>query len=257
MDIRTHNRAVWDRYGEQACPWAQPVTSEMIAAARQGQWHIYLTPTRPIPEQWLMPVAGRDILCLASGGGQQGPILAAAGASVTVLDFSAQQLARDQAVAERDGLSLHTIQADMTDLSTFAAASFDLIIHPVANVYIPDIQPVWREAARVLRPGGRLLAGFMNPMLYVFDQDRLFSGEFVVRFNLPYSELTSLSDAERQVLLEEGDPLQFSHSLDAQIAGQLSVGLQLTGFYEDRRAGHPLAAYMPTHFATCAVKPSV
>jgi hypothetical protein len=131
-----------------------------------------------------------------------------------------------------------------------------LIVHPVANVYIPDVEPVWREATRVLRSGGRLLAGFMNPMIYLFDQDRLATGSFIVRHPLPYSELTSISAEEHQQLLAGGDAVQFSHTLTAQLAGQLTAGLQITGFYEDRRAGHPLAQYMPTHFATCAIKPS-
>jgi SAM-dependent methyltransferase len=255
MDARSHNRAVWDAFGNQDCPWTRPATTEAIAAARQGQWQMYLTPTTPVPRSWLDPLPQRTVLCLASGGGQQGPILAAAEAIVTVLDFSHQQLARDRAVAERDGLALETVQADMTDLSMFADRCFDLVVHPVANVYIPDVEPVWREVARVLRSGGRLLAGFMNPMLYIFDQDRLAGGEYVVRHPLPYSELTSISAEEQQDLIAGGDALQFSHTLDAQLGGQLRAGLQITGFYEDRRAGHPLAGYMPTHFATCAIKP--
>jgi SAM-dependent methyltransferase len=254
MDIRNHNRAVWESYDSQDCPWTRPVTTADIAAARQGDWRIYLTPTTPVPRTWLAPLPHRTVLCLASGGGQQGPILAAAGARVTVLDFSTQQLARDRAAAERDGLSLETVQADMTDLSMFADQCFDLVVHPVANVYIPDIQPVWREASRVLRSGGRLLAGFMNPMIYIFDQDRLGVGEYVVRHPLPYSDLTSIRVEERQQLMNSGDALQFSHTLETQLSGQLAVGLQITGFYEDRRTGHPLAPYMPTHFATCAIK---
>ena len=255
MDARSHNRAVWDAFGNQDCPWTRPVTTEHIAAAGQGRWQIYLTPTTPVPRSWLDPLPQRTVLCLASGGGQQGPILAAAGAIVTVLDFSHQQLARDRGVAERNGLALDTVQADMTDLSMFADRFFDLVVHPVANVYIPDVEPVWREAARVLRSGGRLLAGFMNPMIYIFDRDRLTSGAYVVRHPLPYSELTSISAEEQQHLIADGDALQFSHTLDAQLGGQLTAGLQITGFYEDRRAGHPLARYMPTHFATCAIKP--
>jgi SAM-dependent methyltransferase len=254
VDIRAHNRAIWDTLGTQNCPWTQPVSAADVAAARAGHWRIYLTPTQPVPAAWFPPLSGCSALCLASGGGQQGPILAAAGAHVTVLDFSAQQLARDRSVAERDALDLATVQGDMTDLSMFADQHFDLIVHPVANVYIPDVMPLWQAAARVLRPGGVLMAGFMNPMIYIFDQDRLAAGEFVVRYPLPYSEHISLSDAERQQLIDGGDPLQCSHTMQDQIGGQLAVGLQLTAFYEDRRTGHPLAPYMPTHFATRAVK---
>jgi len=94
MDIRSHNRAVWEALGSQDCPWTRPVTPADIAAARQGRWRIYLAPTTPVPHTWLAPLKNRSVLCLASGGGQQGPMLAAAGARVTVLDFSEEQLAR-------------------------------------------------------------------------------------------------------------------------------------------------------------------
>ena len=67
---------------------------EAIEEARQGRWEIVLTPTKPVPRDWL-EVEGRHVLCLASGGGQQAPILAAAGATVTVLDNSPKQLERD------------------------------------------------------------------------------------------------------------------------------------------------------------------
>lgn len=254
MDARAHNREVWDGLRSTDCPWTRPVGPEVVAAARRGEWQILLTPSRPVPATWFPPLTGSRVLCLAGGGGQQGPVLAAAGADVTVLDFSAEQLRRDRDVAEREGLELTVIQGDMTDLGMLGDASFDLVVHPVSNVYVPEIAPVWREAARVLRSGGVLMAGFMNPMLYIFDQDRLEDGEFVVRHPLPYSELTSLTDAERQRLVDEGDALQFGHTWEEQVAGQLAAGFHLTDLYEDRRPGHPLATYAPTHVATRAVR---
>lgn len=140
----------------------------------------------------------------------------------------------------------------MADLSAFSDGSFDLIVHPVANLYVPEIRPVWSEAHRVLRAGGELLVGFMNPFVYLFDQDVLAKGKLEVRHELPYSELTSISAEERQRLVDEGDALQFSHTLEEQIVGQLGVGFLLLGLFEDRREGHPLAAFMPTHLATRA-----
>jgi SAM-dependent methyltransferase len=254
MDVREHNREVWDGLGSTDSPWTRPVDPEVTAAARRGEWQILLTPSRPVPATWFPPLAGCRVLCLAGGGGQQGPVLAAAGAVVTVLDFSAEQLRRDGMVADRDGLELTLIQGDMGDLHMLGDDSFDLVVHPVSNVYVPEIAPVWREAARVLRDGGVLMAGFMNPALFVFDQDRLQDGDLVVRHSLPYSEPTSLPDAERQRLVDDGDPLQFSHTWEEQVAGQLDAGFQLTDLYEDRRPGHPLATYLPTHVATRAVR---
>ena len=103
-----------------------PVGSEAIAAARGHRWEIVLTPVKPVPRAWFRePLAGREVLCLACGGGQQGPILAAAGARVTVLDNSPAQLAQDRLVAEREKLDLRLVEGDMADLSAFADQSFD------------------------------------------------------------------------------------------------------------------------------------
>jgi 2-polyprenyl-3-methyl-5-hydroxy-6-metoxy-1,4-benzoquinol methylase len=93
-DVREHNRIAWDALAEQGNEWTVPVSPEAIEEARHGRWEIVLTPTKPVPRAWL-EVEGRQVLCLASGGGQQAPILAAAGASVTVLDNSPKQLECD------------------------------------------------------------------------------------------------------------------------------------------------------------------
>lgn len=256
MDVRDYNRRAWNRQVEQGNRWTVPVGPEVTAAARRGEWQIVLTPTRPVPRDWFPALPGSDVLCLASGGGQQGPILAAAGARVTVLDNSPRQLAQDRMVAERDGLEIATVEGDMADLSAFPPASFDLIVHPVSNTFVPAVRPVWREAARVLRPGGALLAGFTNPVLYIFDWGRWEQGVLEVRHGLPYSDLENLTEEERE-RTRAGEPLEWSHTLEDQIGGQLDAGLLLAGFYEDH-AGEPddlLGRYMPTFIATRAMKP--
>jgi len=91
----SHNQAAGDRQAAQQCEWSRPVSSEQVSAARNGQWQVHLTP-RALPPDWLGEVRDRRILCLASAGGQQAPILAAAGARVTVFDLSAEQLGRDR-----------------------------------------------------------------------------------------------------------------------------------------------------------------
>jgi SAM-dependent methyltransferase len=253
-DIRRYNALAWDKAVERESRWTMPVTPEEIAAARHGQWQIVLTPTKPIPAAWFPPLQGAEVLCLASGGGQQGPILAAAGAHVTVFDNSPQQLAQDRYVARREQLDLRTVEGDMRDLSAFADNTFDLIVHPTSNLFVPDIRPVWQEAYRVLRPGGALLAGFCNPVLYLFDQDLADEGILQVRHKLPYSDLTSLSEEERAVYIDDLQPLEFGHTLADQIGGQLDAGFVLTGFYEDIWPGTPLNEYTPTYIATRSAK---
>ena len=259
MDIRKYNRSAWDKEVERGNQWTLPVSDEEIAAARVGVWDIILTPTKPIPKEWFRGLEGLDVLCLASGGGQQGPILAAAGARVTVFDNSPKQLEQDRLVAERHKLSIITIEGDMADLSVFADQSFDLIVHPVSNLFVPDIQPVWQEAFRVLRCGGVLLTGFTNPAIYLFDHnlaDR--TGILQVKYALPYSDLTSLPDQERQFYIETGAPLEFSHTLQDQIGGQIEAGFVITGFFEDNFGEEDndlLTGYMPSFIATRAVKP--
>ena len=106
-----------------------------IKAAKAGDWEVLLTPTKIVPQDWFGDIRGKDLLGLASGGGQQVPIFAAAGARVTSFDNSATQLAKDRLVAEREGLEVRFEQGDMADLSRFDDASFDLIFHPVSNVF--------------------------------------------------------------------------------------------------------------------------
>lgn len=232
-DVFKYNREAWNRQVAAGNRWTVPVTAEQVAAARRGEWSVVLTPVKPVPRGWFGDLRGARVLCLASGGGQQGPLLAAAGASVVVLDASPAQLAQDRAVAERDGLDLRTEEGDMRDLSRFPDGSFDLIFHACSNCFVPDPRPVWREAARVLKPGGALLSGFCLPVYFLVDGEKDSKGEAVIRFRLPYSDATDLTPAELAKLEAEGQPLSFGHTLDAQLAGQLDAGLVLTGFFED------------------------
>lgn len=256
MDVRDYNREAWDRQVEQGNPWTQPVSTEVIARARRGDWNVLLTEQKFVPREWFGDIRGKDILGLASGGGQQAPTFAAAGAHVTVLDNSPKQLERDRMVAAREGLSLRTIQGDARDLSMLADESFDLVFHPVSNLFIPEVRPIYREAFRVLRHGGILLAGFMNPVVYTFPYDA-WDGKAppTMKYKLPYSDMEQLPQAELDKLIAERAPLEHSHTLTDQIGGQLDAGFQLTGLYEDYHAEVTLSQFMPTYIATRAIKP--
>lgn len=254
MDVRAYNREKWNLEVEHGNPWTIPCSPEVIAAAREGKWSILLTEQKPVPHSWFPDdLRGVDILCLASGGGQQGPILAAVGANVTVFDNSPRQLEQDRMVAKREGLVLITVEGDMRDLSVFGDDCFDLVFHPVSNVFCPEVRPVWQEAFRVLRPGGILMAGFNNPDVFIFDTTLEEKGVLEVKYPLPY-DATRLSEEDRLREFGKDGPLEFSHTLEEQIGGQLEVGFILTGLYEDQQ-NSPLGKYMPGYIATRAVKP--
>ena len=257
MDVAHYNRRAWDHQVAEGNRWTVPVSAEQVAAARAGRLEVVLTPNLPVPRDWFPDdLAGVRVLGLACGGGQQGPLLAAAGAEVTIFDASERQLGQDRLVAEREGLALRTVQGDMRDLSAFDEGSFDLVFHPVSNCFVPDVLPVWREAARVLAPGGHLLAGFVNPFYFLFDDDALARGELEVRYRVPYSDLDQLDEAKREAFIAQEDPLMFGHTLEAQIGGQLAAGLELVGLYEDRwGAGKALDERIATFIATRARKP--
>jgi len=256
VDVAAYNREAWDRNVAKGDRWTVPVTSEQIVAARRGQWSIVLTPCKPVPRSWFPELRNLRVLALASGGGQQGPILAAAGARVTVFDNSPRQLERDRTVAEREGLLLTTVQGDMADLSHFEPESFDLVVHPCSNCFVPDVRPVWREAFRVLRRGGTLLSGFCDPIVFAIDPVLEKQGIAQLRHAIPYSALDSLTGDELRRSTDECEPLVFGHTLEDQIGGQTDAGFLVAGFYGDKHVEEDVVSrFMPCFHATRAIKP--
>lgn len=254
MDILQHNRKAWNNEVEQGNDWTIPVTKEEIEKARNGEWHIVLTPHIHVPQSWYPQEKG-SVLCLASGGGQQGPILAAAGFDVTVFDNSDRQLERDEIVAKENDLSIRTIQGDMRDLSCFEDESFDFIVHPVSNLFVDDVNKVWKEAYRVLKKGGIIISGFCNPYNFIFDWDKVDQGLMEVSNKIPYADIHDLPKERLQKLIDTHDTLEFSHTLDDQIGGQIAAGFVISGFYEDTYdAWGVLAEYIKPFMATKAEK---
>ncbi len=183
--------------------------------------------------------------------------MAAAGAKVTSFDNSDEQLAKDELVAKRDSLDLRAVQGDMADLSAFMDETFDLIFQSVSNVFVEGVNPVWRECSRVLKPGGRLLAGFMNPMFFLFDHDEIEeTGVFEAKYSLPFSEIRSLPEEKRKEIIERGETLEFGHTLEDQIGGQTEAGFVITGLYEDDwdDESTPLNRFGDLYVATLARK---
>ena len=255
-DVVAYNREAWDAQVRKRNQWTMPVTPADIELARTGEIKIVMTPEKHVPREWFPDFRSKQVqvLCLAGSGGQQAPLLAAAGANVTVFDLSPEQLAQDQMVAEREGLEIKTVQGDMQDLSVFSESQFDLIIHPCSNCFVPDVNVVWREAARVLKSGGEIISGFTKPIFYLFDYQEMVKGNLKVAHKIPYSDLTSISAEETQTYIDQGEPLCFGHSLTDQIGGQIAAGLMVNGFYEDVWEDYVISKYTTSYAVTKAMK---
>ena len=255
MEYTAINSKTWDEWADHGCPWSVPVSHEQFLQTKEtGEVNIFLTPCRPVPSAWLGEVRGKRILGLASGGGQQMPLLTAAGACCTVFDYSERQLDSERLVARREGYEICIVKGDMTNPLPFRDDSFDLIVHPVSNCYIEKVEPVFLECFRVLKRGGALLSGLDNGLNFLFDDDGTFP--LTVKNKLPFHPL-SMPPLEFQRMADSGEGIQFSHTLEEQIGGQLKAGFRLIELYEDRdREGDGLLReYAPQYFATRCVKP--
>ena len=248
MEYQDINAAAIDRWVEQGWEWGRPISHEVYAAALRGQWDVQLTPTKMVPHAWFGELRGKKVLGLASGGGQQMPIFAALGAECTVLDYSERQLASERLVAEREGYAIRIIRADKTKRLPFADETFDLIFHPVSNCYVREVKPIWKECWRVLKPGGTLLSGTDHFVNYIVDEQE----ERIVS-RLPFDPVAN--EDQRKQLERDDSGMQFSHTLEEQINGQLEAGFTLRSLYEDTNGtGRLHALNIPTFLAMRATK---
>lgn len=243
------NAETIDRWCADGWEWGVPISHEAYLAAKAGSWDVLLTPNKPVPHEWFGSMKGKKILGLASGGGQQMPIFTALGASCTVLDYSQHQLDSEKQVSQREGFEIEIIRADMTKPLPFPDGCFDLIFHPVSNCYVAEVEPIWRECFRVLKPGGVLLAGLDNGVNFWFDDN-----EERLTYTMPFNPLVNPDQKELLERLDCG--VQFSHTIDEQIGGQLKAGFILTDVFEDTNGQGNLRDHnIPTFWATRAVKP--
>ena len=249
MNYQDINAQTIDRWIEEGWEWGIPIDHETYLRAENGKWDVLLTPTKFVPHAWFGELKGKKILGLASGGGQQMPIFAALGADCTVLDYSERQLASEAMVAEREGYGIRIIRADMTKPLPFENEEFDLIFHPVSNCYVKEVKPIFKECARILKKGGILLSGLDNGVNYLTDENE----ECIIN-TMPFDPL--VNEQQRKQLEEDDCGMQFSHTVEEQLGGQLEAGLVLTHIYGDTNGeGRLHEMNVECYWATRAVKP--
>lgn len=247
MNYQDTNALTIGKWVEQGWEWGKPISHEAFVQAQQGNWSIVLTPQIQVPHAWLGEVSGKQILGLASGGGQQMPLLTAAGGICTVLDYCEQQLEQERMVAQREGYTIALVHADMTKPLPFTDNTFDIIIHPVSVCYVREVRPIFRECFRVLKKGGIYLSGQDNGICYAFDEER----NLVTP--LPFDPIQNPD--QMALFAPEVDGIQFSHTTEELLGGQLEAGFRLTHIREDTDPDGVLASYhIPQYLLSRAVK---
>jgi len=211
-----------DRLAENDVNWSHPATPEQLEKGRSGNIELKIGNDGNIPPEWFGDLRGKKVLCLAGAGGLQAPVLACAGAEVTVLDLSEKMLDRDRAVAAREGLDIRIEHGNMCDLSRFEDGSFDLVLNPPSLFYVPDVTPVFREVYRVLKKGGSFIMISMAPIAYVCDYD-VEEGCYKAVNRMPYCSADHA---------DQGDWIEYGHTMESYIGEQLECGFVLTGYKE-------------------------
>jgi SAM-dependent methyltransferase len=227
-EIVQFNRERWDALAKAGLEYTQPFLGLNTATARQVV----------DPYQLLGEVRGKQVLCLAGGGGQQSAAFALLGADVTVLDLSSVQLERDQEALTHYGLRARLEQGDMRDLSRFESSQFDIVWHAWSINFIPDTAPVFDEVRRVLRPQGLYHLTWGNPFTKGMDETdwtgngylmHHLYGDCEVRYK---SDVWDVHDPQGNVQQVVG-PREFNHTLSTVVNGLINRDFQLLGMWED------------------------
>lgn len=210
---------------DKSVDFSVPVTSKEIEDFKRG-----ILPARFFmpPHEWVpLPpdsISGMKVLLLAGAGGQQAPLFAATGADVTVIDISEKMLEQDRMVAQRENLKINIEKGNICDLSRFCDGYFDLVINLPSLFYVPDVMPVFRECYRVLKDGGIFIMSASNPINYVceYDSER---DVYIACNKLPYISYQHEN---------QGDWIEYGHTLESYLGGQIACGFSINGFYEER-----------------------
>lgn len=242
------NKETIDKWVEEGWEWGKSISHEEYNDAKNGNWNVLLTPTVPVPHEWIGNIKDKKIMGLASGGGQQMPIFNALGAKCSVIDYSSKQIESENKVAKREGYTIEAIEGDMSKKLPFNDETFDIVFHPVSNCYVEDVQHIFNEVYRVLKKGGIFLAGLNNEINYIVDQN-----EKEIVWKMPFNPLKD--EKAKEFMVKENAGMQFSHNMTEQIGGQLKAGFTLVDIYEDTNGfGRLHELNIKTYIATKSIK---
>lgn len=211
------NQKLWEAEVQNGCGYTIPWLNLDVTLLRRfanGELAALPEPLDCIsPPSIFSDIVGKDVLCLAAGGGQQTAVFGLLGANVTVVDLTAGQLQGDKQAAVHYGYPVTCVQADMRDLSALADSSFDLVFQADSLSYVPDVRQVYREVARVLRPNGLYRIKHYQPVAHAVEADE--HGYYIER---PYAQ---------KIYHREDGGVEFRHYMDDIFGGLIETGLQL------------------------------
>ena len=237
--VLAHNARAWDRLAAGRDSLTRPAADGAFADPRT-----WLGSGGTAGRSWLPErLDGLTVLCLAAGGGKHGPLYAAAGATVTVVDLSPAMLALDREVARERRLDMEILQGSMDDLSMLKPARYDLVIHPVSTCYVPDVGRVFTEVARVTKPGGCYVSQHKSPTSLQASVETGASGHYELVH--PHGGKEPLPPAPPSRLREAGTQ-EFIHSLTALLGGICAAGFTIEDVCEP---DHTLSAAAAGSFA--------
>ena len=228
--VLAHNARAWDRLAAGGAALARPAADEAFGDARG--WLGGGSPNGRRP--WLpASLAGLEVLCLAAGGGKHGPLYAAAGARVTVLDLSAAMLDLDRQVARERSIDLELVQGSIDHLDMFGPGRFDLVVHPVSTCYVADVEPVFRSVARVTRAGGVYVSQHKSPASLQASLEPNAAGRYELVHHLARREPLPPEPPSR---LREAGTQEFIHSLSSLVGGICRAGFAIEDVHEPDHA---------------------
>lgn len=218
--IASVNQQHWENEVRNRCGFTQPwlnLDRNLVLRYTRGEMTQIPAPlTEMYPPGIFADVAGKEVLCLASGGGQQSAVFALLGARVTVVDLAEGQLEGDKQAALHYGYEVKTIHADMRDVSVIDDETFDLIYQAPSMAYIPDVRQVYAEVARLLQPGGLYRVEFTNPATEFVDCENWDGTGY--RITRPYHE---------QTRHRTDGAVEFRHYLSDIFNGLLETGMTI------------------------------
>jgi SAM-dependent methyltransferase len=232
--------AQWDR---NAKVWADQV--------RNG-WDIFRAYwNNPAFLEFAGDLRGKTVLDAGCGEGHNTRLFARGGARMTAVDLSAEMIAFARAEEAREPLGIRYERASYTDLSDFAAGSFDAAISTMALMDGPDFPAAMREIARVLRSGGILAYSILHPCFSTkgFGWIRDDAGR-AVKFTVAdyfndeaWIEHWKFGHAPNAAQVEEFGVPRFDRTLADYINPTVAAGLRLEEIREPRAPESACARY--------------